>query len=400
MKPTINQIPELPSSRCRLGQPSDNCHGVFCFFIDMANALIDNSEQFKLVKYIKELVSRPDCNHIMIATGYWDLPGTALIYEELKDFFARGGKLDLLIGQEPQLQYYQASQEVRQFPDFYIQRDVDSLTDEFKPIGNLIIDNALTEENPNGKFEIRVYGQVKQKKFLHAKCYIFLGNNHTLATGIVGSSNFTFKGLQVNAELNYLEENGDNVAAPFTKYSTSKSHKAWFEELWQNSELWSGRFINGILKQSPIGKKIEKDKEFEKQNVASFSTDADIKPDPIVEHTKRKKGDRRVVTNASTRLRITMPDGSTIEERTAWESLYKFVLTIGADKVRAISLAIGLKINRIPLISNTVDEKYKRHQKPLGNGWLLMTNSSTPRKRKQILAIAEAIGLIVNVDII
>ena len=53
----------------------------------MANALIDNSEQFKLVKYIKELVSRPDCNHIMIATGYWDLPGTALVYEELNDFF-------------------------------------------------------------------------------------------------------------------------------------------------------------------------------------------------------------------------------------------------------------------------------------------------------------------------
>ena len=83
----------------------------------MANDLIDNSEQFKLVKYIKELVSRPECNHIMIATGYWDLPGTALVYDELKDFFARGGKLDLLIGQEPQLQYYQASREAYQFPD-------------------------------------------------------------------------------------------------------------------------------------------------------------------------------------------------------------------------------------------------------------------------------------------
>ena len=235
----------------------------FVFFIDMANALIDNSEQFKLVKYVKELVSRPDCNHIMIATGYWDLPGTALVYEELKGFFARGGKLDLLIGQEPQLQYYQTSQEVRQFPDFYIQRDVDSLTDEYKPIGKLIIDNALTEEKPDGKYEIRVYGQGEHKEFLHAKCYIFLGNNHTLATGIVGSSNFTAKGLKSNAELNYLEENGNSVAAPFNEYSTSKSHKAWFEELWQNSELWSGKFIKNILKPSPIGVEIEKDNEAE-----------------------------------------------------------------------------------------------------------------------------------------
>ncbi|MBD5338158.1 MAG: DEAD/DEAH box helicase family protein [Bacteroides sp.] len=230
----------------------------------MANALIDNSEQFKLVKYIKELVSLPNCNHIMIATGYWDLPGTALVYEELKDFFARGGKLDLLIGQEPQLHYYQASREVHQFPDFYIKRDVESLTDEYKPIAKLIIDNALREENPNEKFEIRVYGQGEHKEFLHAKCYIFLGNNHTLATGIVGSSNFTLKGLQGNAELNYLEENGNSVAAPFTEYSTSKSHKAWFEELWQNSELWSGKFIKNILKPSPIGVEIEKDNEAEK----------------------------------------------------------------------------------------------------------------------------------------
>lgn len=83
-KPTTNHIPKLPSSRCRRGQPSDNCRRSFLFFIDMANALIDNSEQFKLVKYIKELVSQPDCNHIMIATGYWDLPGTSLVHEELE----------------------------------------------------------------------------------------------------------------------------------------------------------------------------------------------------------------------------------------------------------------------------------------------------------------------------
>lgn len=223
----------------------------------MANALIDNTEQYKLVKYIKELISRPECNYVMIATGYWDLPGTALIYKELKDFFARGGKLDLLIGQEPQLQYYQATQDVQKFPDFYIQRDVDSLTDEYKPIGKLIIDYALTEENPTGKFEIRVYGQGEHKEFLHAKCYIFLGNG--LGTGIVGSSNFTAKGLQNNAELNYLEENSNCVTADFTQYSNTKSHKAWFEELWKNSELWSGKFIKDILKPSPIGKGIEKD---------------------------------------------------------------------------------------------------------------------------------------------
>lgn len=91
-----------------------------------------------------------------------------------------------------------------------------------------------------------------------------------------------------------------------------------------------------------------------------------------------------------------MPDGSIIEEHTAWESLHKFVLKVGIDKVRAV----GLIANKIPLVSNTVDKKYQTAQKPLGNGWLLMTCSDTATKRKQILTIASYLGMKINVDII
>lgn len=122
----------------------------------------------------------------------------------------------------------------------------------------------------------------------------------------------------------------------------------------------------------------------------------EIKPDPEVEHTEKKKGGKKVVTNPRTRLRISMPDGSIIEERTAWESLQRFILRVGVEKVRAV----GLIANKIPLVSNTVDKKYKKAQKPFGNGWLLMTCSDTATKRKQILAIAESAELNVNVEII
>lgn len=122
----------------------------------------------------------------------------------------------------------------------------------------------------------------------------------------------------------------------------------------------------------------------------------EIKPDPEVEHTEKKKGGKKVVINPRTRLKITMSDGSIIEERTAWESLQQFILSVGVEKVRAV----GLIANKIPLVSNTVDKKYKTAQKPLGNGWLLMTCSDTATKRKQILAIAESVGLNVNVEII
>lgn len=102
-----------------------------------------------------------------------------------------------------------------------------------------------------------------------------------------------------------------------------------------------------------------------KRNITDVLPDAvEIKPDPVVEHTEKKKGGKKVVTNPRTRLRITMPDGSIIEERTAWESLHRFVLKVGVDKVRAV----GLIANKIPLVSNTVDKKYQTAQKPLGNG--------------------------------
>ena len=134
-----------------------------------------------------------------------------------------------------------------------------------------------------------------------------------------------------------------------------------------------------------------------KCNIADVLPDAvEIKPDPVVEHTEKKEGGKKVVTNPRTRLRITMPDGSIIEERTAWESLHKFVLEVGVDKVRAV----GLIANKIPLVSNTVDKKYQIAQKPLGNGWLLMTCSDTATKRKQILAIASHLGMKISVDII
>ena len=222
----------------------------------MANALIDNSDDYKLVKYIRELTANPNCRHIRIATGYWDLPGTALIYDELKGFFERGGRLDLLIGEEPRLQYYQVNEDVKKFPDFYIQRDVNHLTDEYLPIGQLINEYAKTEENPDGLFEIRVYGQGEHKEFLHAKCYIFEGENN-LGTGIVGSSNFTQKGLEGNAELNYLEENPLNVISKPIEGVSLKSHKTWFLERWDFSEPWTGKFIKEILMKSPLGGKIQ-----------------------------------------------------------------------------------------------------------------------------------------------
>lgn len=137
-------------------------------------------------------------------------------------------------------------------------------------------------------------------------------------------------------------------------------------------------------------------------NIAATISDAkEITPDPVVGHTEKKKGGKKVVTKPHTRLRITMPDGSVIEKKTAWESLHKFVLTVGVYKVRAVGLkANKIPLVKIPLVSNTEDKKYRTVQKPLVNGWLLMTCSDTATKRKQILTIASRLGFSVLVDIV
>lgn len=226
------------------------------------NTLLDNSEKFSLVSYIQKILSEGKYDRIMIGTGYWDLPGTRLLYDDLKAFFEGGGRLDLMIGQEPELRGYQtrsADIDEPQFPDFYIQRDIELLSDEYAPVAQLLLKYCNIDDEENSQLRIRVYGQnLTPKEFLHAKCYIFMGHdadNNGLAFGLIGSSNFTEKGLLENAELNYLETNPQIVTAPTSEYSPSKSHLTWFEEKWALSTPWNGRFIKNILLPSPIAKK-------------------------------------------------------------------------------------------------------------------------------------------------
>lgn len=220
----------------------------------MNNTLLDNSDHFRMVKYIKDLLRDPKCMELKIATGYWDLPGTKLIYDELKAFFERGGRFDLLIGQEPMLRSYMVvdASEKEKFPDFYIQRDVERIHDDYKDVVQLLLDYMNENDEQNSPLRVHVYGQGKEKKFLHAKCYIFLGCE--FARGIIGSSNFTQKGLEENAELNYLETQNSVVISENSKYSNSKSHLSWFNEKWEESEPWTGKFmqiLSGGTNQTP-----------------------------------------------------------------------------------------------------------------------------------------------------
>lgn len=229
----------------------------------MQNGLIDNSKpSLQMVGRLRKLIADEHCNYIRIATGYWDLPGTNLLYDELKAFLERGGKLDILIGQEPMLFPYQRCDlpKGEKFPDFYIKRDLDKLTDEFQAVGQLLVDYVDFDDDDKSPVRIHVYGKEDsaEDQFLHAKCYILTGKGFSYA--IVGSSNFTQKGLEGNAELNTLESNPAMVMAKsIPDNPDAKSNVMWFAEKWANSRPWSGKFIS-MLKASPMGKKLKPSK--------------------------------------------------------------------------------------------------------------------------------------------
>ena len=196
---------------------------------------------------------------IQIATGYWDIPGMALVLSELTSFLERDGtSLELLIGKDPYVytsllanpKYKDAS-----YPHDFIRTDIHDLQikDEYKSVINLLLQYC-----GNGKMQIRIYSKNAkgEEGFLHSKCYIF--SCPTFSYGIIGSSNFTKKGLLGNAELNYLETDSTRITARPTHGSDSKGHTCWFEEKWECSEDWTQEFLEQVIKKSPIYVDIQK----------------------------------------------------------------------------------------------------------------------------------------------
>lgn len=133
-----------------------------------------------------------------------------------------------------------------------------------------------------------------------------------------------------------------------------------------------------------------------KRNFAADIDAKEILPDPEVEHKEIGKTGPKVVKQPVTRLKITFSDGTVIQERNAAETFVAFVRKVGIERVRSL----GLKQCKIPLVSNTIDKKYGDKQKHLGNGWYLMTNTSTQSKLKDIESIAKALNIKVKVNII
>lgn len=195
----------------------------------------------------------PDYNVLRIATGYWDLPGTLEIINEIKNY----QKIFLLIGQEPLAHHLQKKFNIQDddslmFPDSFISSDLegygelselDQLRDTSRQIVSLI---------RSGVLEVKVF----RKPRLHAKTYIFGELGDGKSVGIIGSSNFTKAGLTTSQELNFLTDNYKIVEFEPKSNNQENGHITWFNELWndESAEDWNGDFSE-IIANSPVGDK-------------------------------------------------------------------------------------------------------------------------------------------------
>lgn len=142
----------------------------------------------------------------------------------------------------------------------------------------------------------------------------------------------------------------------------------------------------------PISVKLSRKRNF----VKDISDVKIIKSDPEVEHKTTIKTKKYSSKAPATNLRIIFPNGKIIQNRTTVETMVEFIKYVGVAKVRTL----GLTRCRIPLVSNTLDKKYRNQQQPLGNGWYVITNTCTEAKRKDINKISDAYNLGVKVEIL
>jgi len=118
---------------------------------------------------------------------------------------------------------------------------------------------------------------------------------------------------------------------------------------------------------------------------------------PLPNNDRTKKTDKSITSSpksAWTGLVVTFPNGNIINNRYAYETLIEVVETIGIQKVAAL----GLKHVGLDFISKTRDDFYNQHELP--GGYLILTHSSTDKKKRQIEDISQQLGLELNVEVV
>ena len=95
--------------------------------------------------------------------------------------------------------------------------------------------------------------------------------------------------------------------------------------------------------------------------------------------------------SSAKRIKITMPDGSVINNKYAYQTMAELFRRVGLEKIEKM----GLMTVGQPLISKSKHPKaqYAASQREIGDGYLLTTYNSTSAKLRWILMVNERFNL-------
>ncbi len=186
--------------------------------------IIDNSEDRKLVTYLKEKLKENN-DGFDVATAFFNIEAFSMVKEELDgvDHFR------LLLGKTPEFDNDRTlGDEIQD----YLESDVAGL--EFSKENHEAVE-SLIEFLDQDNVEVRLYDE----NFLHGKAYIWDDEV------IIGSSNFTAAGLASNNELNGIFK---------TQSKAEYTRREWFDKFWNQSIEFNEELIE-LLEKSRFGSK-------------------------------------------------------------------------------------------------------------------------------------------------
>lgn len=142
-----------------------------------------------------------------------------------------------------------------------------------------------------------------------------------------------------------------------------------------NDDLYVNTFSNTQTKYNVINK-------------ISKELDLDLQVDYVsVDNQEVVSSYPKISTRA--KIKVTFPDGKTIQYAKVLETLIEVIHYAGVEKVRDLDI----RINNDNLITDNVTPTYQISLKPLGHGMFVHTNSATDTKLEQIQRISDDLKL-------
>ncbi|ASJ10838.1 DNA helicase [Thermococcus sp. P6] len=215
--------------------------------------LVDN-QRVKLLDVLREVLTSGNYRKVDVAVGFLFVSGLKEIQGELDEFFSRGGKMRIMIGNQTNRETYEqlsmayhSLETLRKLKERnrWAETTPGEQVEDLEKNVNFMEQNRENEEFldrligwlESGSIEIRVY----TKEFMHAKAYLFYPESESISpVGLVGSSNFSLAGLYGNTELN---------AGLFSVHF--ESLREWYEALWEEAEPFSPLLIDVIKRGWP-----------------------------------------------------------------------------------------------------------------------------------------------------